>query len=865
MLRGQCGDSEFTAELESHIAMHTDDGVRAGLSPAEARRQALIRLGGAEQTRQAQRARRGLPVLESLLQDIRFGSRTLSKNPGFTAVAVLTLALGTGAASAVFTVAETALLRSWPARAPERLVRIIATTPQGEDGRFSYPDYQDLTAQSQTLEGILAYSRRGKTLQVGAESHLLLDDVVSPNYFSVLGIDAKSGRTFTDVSVKSSEKMVVISDSLWRRAFSADPALVGKQIQLTGQSYTVIGIAPPGFHGLERGVPTDLWLPAATESRGGELADRRDLDYEMLGRLRLDVTAERAHAELDTIGRHLAQAYPAIDKARNVGLISERERLREAFIPTLFLLTAVALVLLICCANVAGLILARADSRRKEIAVRLALGATRLRIIRQLLTESLLLAALGAALGLLLAVGLFKLQPALLPPSEFALGLDLHLDISAVVFTIAVSVLAVLVFGLIPALQASKASPLSEIKGEQQRTGHTARRCTARNALVVGEIALSAMLLTASGLVVRSLLSSLGIDLGFDNQKHLVFVDLSPDIAGYNVARSTDFFAQLETRAATLPGVRHAALAQRMLLTGSGGGAAKTVSIPGVELPQGQQNIPIKLNTVDSNFFRTMGTRLLQGREFTAEDNASVGNVVVISRTMANTYWPDQQMLGHRIVVEGKSCEVVGVVEDAKIIHVHERPEPYMYLPLAQWPRREATLILETAGNTRMLAEMMRGEILRLDRKVPFQMHTVHELMQQAFWSDRMAAGFVGTLGLLAVSLGAVGLYGVIAFVVNRRRREIGIRMALGAERRNVLRMVIGQGLALAVIGAGIGLAASLLAMHLLASMLYGIKPTDPVAFAGSSALVILVALAASWIPARRAASIDPMQALRTE
>jgi predicted permease len=848
------GEDDFAAELESHVAMHTEDGIRAGLSPEEARRQALIRLGGAEQTRQAYRERRGLPWLETLVKDLRFGVRMLAKNPGFTAVAVLTLALGIGATSTVFTVAEAALLRSWPAREPERLVKLNTISPQGPDSLFSYPDYQDLAGQSRTLEGIAAYARHVKILQVGTESQSLLDDIVSPNYFSVLGIEAQLGRTFTAAPGTKDEKTVVISDSLWRRAFGADPALVGKQIRLTGKSYTVLGIAPPGFHGLQRGVPSDLWIPAATELPSAEITDRKESDFELLGRLRPGVTAEQARAELDTLGKRLSQAYPAVDKARNIGLVSERERLREAWIMTLFVMTAVGLVLLICCANVAGLILARADARRKEIAVRLALGATRLRLISQLLTESLLL-----------AVGLFKLQPALLPPMEIAVGLDLHLDASVIAFTLAVSVLAVLIFGLTPALQASKVNSVAALKGEVHGAGRAARRPSVRTVLVVGQIALSVLLLTASGLLVRSLVSSRGIDLGFDRQKHLVFFDLSPDIAGYNTVHSTAFLEQVEARAAALPGVRHASLVQRVLLSDSGGEAMRRVSIPGVQLPQGQPNVPIMFNVVDSSYFQTMGTRLLQGRGFTAADSPTSAKAVVISQAMAKRFWPDKSALGQQIVSEGTVCEVIGVAENAKIIHVHEAPEPYMYFPLAQWPHGEATLILEAAGDTRPLVARMRSEIQGMDRNVPFQVRTLHSLMQQAYWSDQMGAGFVGTLGLLAIFVGTLGLYGVVAFVVNRRSQEIGIRMALGAERGDILRMVVGHGLKLAAIGTGAGLAASLLAMRLLATMLYGVKPTDPIAFAGSAALVILVALAASWIPARRAATIDPMKALRTE
>ena len=860
------GEGDFDAELEAHIAMHIEDGIRSGLTPAEARRQALIRLGGAEQTRQAVRERRSLQWIESLMQDIRFGLRMLYRNPAYTIIAVLTLALGIGANSAVFTVAQAALLRSWPAREPERLVKLNSTTPQGDGPDFSYPDYLDVSEQSRSLEGILAYSRRGKLLRIGAESQMVLDDLVSPNYFSVLGLDAELGRRFLAESRPGSAPGVVVSESLWRRVYNADPSLVGKQIALTGQSYTVLGIAPPRFQGLQRGIPTDLWIPITTEyHEGDEIAARDFRDFELLGRLRTGATEAEAQAELDMIGRRLAQTYPAIEKARGIALLSESARLREAMVPTLLLMTAVGLVLLICCGNVAGLILAHSDARQKEVAMRLALGARSLRVVRQLLTEGLLLALLGASLGLLLAVGLLRLQPALLPPAQVGLGLDLHLDGSVIAFTAVLAMLAVLVFGLAPAIQTSKMNFASALKGEELGTGRGVSRWTMRNALVLGEIAVSMVLVTASWFVMSSLLFSRAIPLGFDRQRHLIFFDLNPAIAGYDSKRSAVFLQQVEEKVAALQGVRHAALAQRVLLSDSGGGAQQRVSIPGVELPQGQSSIPIMYNAVDGSYFQTVGTRLLMGREFGAADSSSAGRVAIVSRAMAQRFWPGKDAVGRPIVVEGKTCQIVGVVEDAKINSVHESPEPYIYFPLAQAPKEYGTLIVDTEGDTRPMVARILGEIQRVDRNVPLDIRTLDYLMQQAFWADQISAGFVATLGLMGIFLGAVGLYGVIAYVVNRRRREIGIRIALGAERRNILRLVLGQGVTLAAIGTAIGLIASVMAVRLMSSMLYGIKPSDPAAFLGSAVLVILVAIAASWIPARRAASIDPMQALRTE
>jgi predicted permease len=803
--------------------------------------------------------------MSGLAQDLRYALRQLSKSPGFTFAVVLTLALGIGANVAIFSVVEAAMLRSWPAKEPQRLAKIVARTPQGRDEFFSYADYRDLREQGRSLDGVLAYSRHGKILRLGTTSRLVLDDLVSPDYFAVLGVDAQLGRTFPLEPHAGSEPAAVISDSLWHRDFNGDPSLVGKQIWLTDKSYTVIGIAPRQFHGLQPGVPTDVWLPVTTEYHRDELDDRSNHDFELLGRLRSGATPEQAQVELGVIGHRLAESYAAVDKARDITLVSERERLRDVVLPAVLVMAAVGLVLLICCANVAGLVLARSETRRPEIAVRLAIGAGRLRLVRQLLTESTLLALAGAGIGLFLAASLFALQPALMPPAEYELGLDLRLDGSVIAFTAVVSVLALIAFGLAPAIQASKYSLVPALKGEAPTGGRSLRRFAARNALVLGEIAVSVVLLTASGLLVRSLLYSRSLNLGFNRQKDLIFFDLSPGIAGYDAQRSLSYFAQVRERVAGLAGVKQVSFARRVLLSDSGGGAELRVSIPGVELPQGQPNIPIKFNVASLSYFRTMGTRLIEGRDFTTADSSSSSKVAVISQTMARRFWPAKDAIGEHIVVAGQDCRIIGVAEDVKINNIHEALEPYMYFPFSQRPDAEATIIVETARNPHIAAAGIRSEILSLDQRVLVRIRTMHYLMQQAFWQDQIGASFVAGLGVLGMFLAAIGLYGVIAYVVSRRQHEIGVRMALGAERRNVLRMVLGQALKITAVGAGLGLVASLGTMRLLSSLLYGVKPSDPLSLLGSSVVVILVAMVATYFPARRAAKVDPMVALRYE
>lgn len=858
IMHGRGADQEFEAELASHIEMHIDDAMRRGLSREEARREALIKLGGAEQTRQAYRERASLPWFENLQQDVRFGVRMLAKSPGFTAVAVLTLALGVGANSAVFTITETALLRSWPAHNPRRLVRIVSHTPQGIGYNLSFADYRDLSAQSQSLDSVLVWSRRAKSLRIGNSTHGILDDVVSRNYFRVLGRQPESGRDFSASPDGSNE--AIVSDALWRRIFHSDPELVGKQIDLTGHSYTVVGIGPPGFRGLQQGIPTDLWLPADGESDSSALADRKNREFEVLGRLRDGVSPEKAQSELATISARLASAHPESDKEQILTLISEPARLRQALIPTLILMATVGAVLLICCANVAGMLLARADKRRKEIAMRLALGASRQRLIRQLLTEGLLLTAAATALGLILAVGIFQLQSVLMPPAEFELGLDLHLDPMALVFTGFIALLSVVAFSLVPAFQSVGVDVLTELKADGQTGRGLLRRFTLRNAIVVTEIALSTVLLTASGLLVRSLAFSQKTNLGFDDRRQLLFFDLNPGIAGYNGTRSMQFFNQVQERISAIPGVVNAAMTRRVLLSDSGGGAEQRVSIPGVQLPQNQPNIPILFNAVGASYFNTVGTRILEGRAFTPSDNATSTHVVAISHNMAQQFWPGQDALGHVVKVVGKdSWQIVAVVEDAKINGIHEDPQPYMYFPLAQMPASWGTLVVQSTGNPADVTQQARTLIQMIDTNVPITIRTMDYLMEQAFWSDRISAGFASVIAALGLLLGAIGLYGVIATIVGRRSREIGIRLALGANRTDVLQLILASGLRLSLAGAAIGLLPSLALTRLLSSFLYGIAPYNLLAYATSTVIVVLVALAATWLPARRAASVDPM------
>ena len=804
------------------------------------------------------------PRMDGLLRDLRTGARALMRSPAFTLVAALSLAVGIGVNSAVFSVAEAALLRSWPAQAPWELAQISASRPPGGGEGISYPDYREISTQTTGFAGVVAYARHGALLQSGAGSQLWLDDLVSPNYFDVLGTPPERGRFFSASSLLASEPVVVVSDQFWRRAFDADPSLIGRPIILSGLSYTVLGIAPPHFRGLERAVPTDLWIPASVGEGPRSLEDRGYRDFQLLARLAPGVTPTQAGAQLNAVAGRLADSYPDVDKGRTLTLVSETERLNHAALGTALLLAAVGLVLLICSANVAGLMLARVEARRRELAVRLALGAAPGRLVRQLTVEASLLAAAGAALGLLLAHWLIQLQPALWPPAPFSLGYDLRLDGPVLLFTLGASIVAVLLFGLAPAVGASRLNLVSTLRGVDEVATGSIHRATLRRIVVTGEVALAVVLLTVAALFARSLLSARTLDLGFDASRPLVFFGVSPT-TNLNDAGRAAFFDDVEHQVSALPGVARASVARRMLLTGSGGGATRPVSIPGVALPDGQLSLAVKFNAVTPAYFQTIGTRILAGRGFTAADDTSGPRVVIVSQTMAQRFWAEGHAIGGSLIVGGRQATIVGVAEDAKINTVHEPPEPYLYVPLAQAPPGEATLIVLAAGDPQSLVAPVTSVIVRLAHLpsgVRVTVQTMPALRRLAFWSEQTAAAFVGTLGALGLLLAAVGLYTVIAFVVGQRRREIGIRLAIGADRADVLRLVLGDALKLGLTGTAIGLVLAVLSTRVLAGALNGIGPTDPVSFAASAVVAVTVALAASVVPAIRATRVRAVAVL---
>ncbi len=859
-------DEERARELASYLETETEENIARGMTREEASRAAHIKLGNAARIREEIYEMNSIGFLETLWQDLRYGARVLRKSPGFTIVAILTLALGIGANTTIFTVAEAYFLRPLPGSDPAQLVTFTSKTPEGQDDDFSLPELRDIAEESSAFSGILAHSGHAGFLEVHGNSRLIAVDVVSRNYFDVLGVHAIRGRTFAVSPGHLSERSIILSYAVWQDEFGRDSDLIGKNIVLTGKSYAVVGVAPRSFRGLRRFVPTDAWLPLDVWYGASETNSRSFRDFQLVGRLGTDADAAQAQAQLTAISSRLATAYPATNAGRTFRLISERERLRKAFVPSGFLLTVTGLVLLIACANVAGLLVAKSESRRREMAIRLAIGAGRWRLVRQLLTESVMLGGAGAALAVLFSAWLIRLQPAFLPPAPFQVGADLRIDAPVAVFTVVVALLAVLISGLTPAMAALKVNVVPALKSDGGRTAGRSGRHNLRSVFIIGEVALAVVLLSGAGLLLRSLLLTLHKNLGFNSREKLLLVDLAPGVAGLNPQQSSKYFEHISPEVAALPGVKDITFALRAPLGESGGGRTAPVSIPGVVFPQAQPTIDIKFNSVASGYFRIVGTTRLKGRSFSPSDTADAPKVVIVDETMARRFWPNGNAIGRTIEVHGTQFQVIGIVENAKINDVHELAEPYMYFPFSQMPDSEATLIVETTQAPSAVAPAVRSKLRSLNSGVPIvDMMTMSQLMQDALWNDRMAADLVAGLSALGMFLAAVGLYGMIAYLVTGRTHEIGIRMALGAQRGQILRLVVGQGLKLAAFGAGAGLLLALATTRLMASLLYGVSPRDPAALAVACLLALAVALAACYIPARRATGVDPVIALRHE
>ncbi|MFL6207312.1 MAG: ABC transporter permease [Pyrinomonadaceae bacterium] len=832
----------------------------------------------------------------TLWQDMKYGLRMLLRRPGFTVVAVLALALGIGANTAIFSLVYATLLRPLPVAAPERLVYLFTGPPDNPYNVASYPDYVDLRDQSQSFDGLIARGGITVSLRNGEQPAQVSGLVVSGNYFDVLGVHAARGRTFTAEEGQTPGKypVVVISHGLWQRMFGGDSNIVGRQVALNGQQFTIVGVAPQEFKGTESDRVNDIYVPMMMQSvvrppRGGysgemnpDLLNTRGNRWLLLvGRLKPGVTIEQAQAEITTVMHRQGEAHPDTNRGR-IGTLSfvsqgDPEQRGALVSAARLLLGVVGLVLLIACANVANLLLARATARRKEIAVRLALGAGRLRLVRQLLTESVLLALLGGGLGLLLAVWLTDLLAAVPPPpGVLPIRPEFSFDRRVLLFTCALSLLTGLVFGLVPALQASRPDLVSALKDESVPLDER-RRLNARSLLVIAQVALSLVLLVGAGLFLRSLQHAQAISTGFDANKILV-APLSVNLLRYTRPQGREFYRQTVERVRALPGVEAASVA-RLLPLGGGSStrglliAGQTNADTGVYRnengsPEDNPNT-ISVNTIGDSYFQTMGIALVRGRDFDARDAEDRPPVVIVNETFVRRHLAGQEPLGQRLSFRGAQgpwVEIVGVARDSKYRTLGENPTPFAYLPLAQNHETGVTLLVRTKGEPAALAGAVRREVQQLEPNLPLtDIEPVTQVIGEALYPARMGALLLTGFGLLAVVLAAVGLYGVMSFVVSRRTREIGIRIALGAQTGAVLRLVLGQSMALVAAGIVLGLIAATMATRVLASFLYGVGTRDAVTFTLAPLALLLVALLASYVPARRATKVDPVVALRHE
>ena len=811
--------------------------------------------------------------METLLQDLRYALRGLRRRPSFAAVVVLSLALGIGANTTIFSLLNALLLRPLSVEQPEQLAELYTIgSPANQYLSVSYPDYTYYRDNNTVFSGLAAHGLAQLSLSSDNQNEIIWGEIVSGNYFSVLGVKAFAGRTFSPEEDQAANALAVVSHGLWTRRFGSASDVIGKTITLNGHGFTVVGIAPKEFKGTIVGLSPDIWVPLTMQAQakpGLDLLNKRDARaLFVIGRLKPGVQLKQAESSMKVLAAQLEQSYQETNKGIGIVLLPANSlppQFRTAVAGImLFLLTVATLVLLVACANVANLLLARAVGRRKEIAVRLAIGAVRGRLIRQLLTESILLSLLGGMVGLLIAFVATRLILAFKPPLPVQIALDLSLDVRVLVFTLLMSILTGVVFGLAPALQASRPNLVPALKDESTGRGHKKSRLL--NALVTTQVALSFVLLIGAGLLIRNLQYAQTSDPGFD-VKNTFAVTIDLHIQGYSETQGRSFYGRLVDGAEALPGVESATLTSQIPLGLEFREA--DVLIEGYQPPVDKEKLEIAFNVVGARYFQTLGIPLLEGRDFGKQDVVGAVPVAIINQTMANRFWPAADPSAMRFSMKGSAgpyLQVVGVVKDSKYRTVGESPRLFIYLPSNQLYEGYMTLLARTTGDPRGALSAARAQVRSMDANLPLvEAKTLTEHVAGSLLPQRIGATLLGIFGLLGLTLAAGGIYGTVAYSVAQRSREIGIRVALGAQRRHVFTLIVSQALKLTLFGVGIGLVAAFALSRVMSNLLYGVTATDPITFVSVSLLLIGVALAASSVPALKAARIDPLVALRSE
>src|SRR5919197_963273 len=880
VVRPHRSEAGLAREIAAHLVLIEDDATRRGMTAEDARIVARRTFGGVELAKDRHRDARSFRWLDDAKRDLRHAGRLLRRDPLFTMTAVLSLAIGIGATTTIFTLAKALLLQP-PAGVvePHRLVDVGSSRIRGSFGASSYPNYLDIRERATTLDGVYAYSRFPQAMSLGVSADVGTESVVASgvtvNYFTVLGAVPAAGRLFStaDSERQGASPVVVLSHRFWTRRLNKDPTVVGRTVTLNSHPFTVVGIASEGFHGT--GVRAlDIWVPmnmvAAVTSRGAAMLTDRAFDWLLIGgRLRLGMSVSQAAAEVDVIGRTLEREYPDQNRGTRLRLMAASPVPGNggpivAFLALLFVI--VSFVLIIACANVAGLLLARAAARRQEMALRVAIGAGRARLVRQLLTETVVLFVLGGATGLLLTRAMMSLLVSLLPTLPFPVDLSLSLDTRVVAFTGGLSLMSALLSGLAPALQASKADVLSGLRNDPGLVG----RLRLRHAFVIGQVALSIVLIIGAGLFMRALQRAASIDPGFDpHGVELSSLDLAQ--AGYTKTTGPLFARELVDRIRTLTDVQSATMA-----SGVPGGfevRREALTVPGIPPPSGRFFV-VDWNVVEPGYFATLRTPIAAGRDFTLDDRGGTQPVAIVSESVARQFWPGEDAVGKSLLQPTPSPQgptdpmrtllVIGVARNVQSSSLLDGlARPCVYVPLQQQYVSSLTIVARTTHGHR-IADEIRALLASMNPNLPIvTAQTLEDSVALGLAPQRVAASVSGSLGIIGLMLAGIGIYGVTAYSVARRKREIGIRIALGARRPDIISMVLGEGLTLTLIGSAIGLIVAAAISRVLEGFLFGIPAIDPVTFAWTTVLFVVIGLTACCVPVRRATRIDPTQALR--
>ena len=882
-------DAQLDSELRFHVEHQTADNIAAGMNPDEARRRALAQFGGLEYIKEETRDARGTHFIESLLQDIRFALRMLRKSPGFTAVAILTLALGIGANTAIFSLIEAVMLRMLPVQNPQQLVQIKVKSPRSQDPGSSVttPIWEQVRDHQDVFAGVFAWSPRTFDLADGGEENDINGIYASGDYFNVLGVRPAAGRLLTTSDdVRGCSGVVVLSYGFWQERYAGAQSAVGASIRLNGHYFPIVGVSHRGFSGTDVGTPFEVAIPICAAAILGRSLDVRDAWWlSMIGRLKPGANIAQAQARMKVLSPTLFGAVVPQDwsaksqdifrndtfvlNAASTGSTSS-DGVREQYSqPLEILMFVVGLVLLIACANIASLLLARSAARQKEIAVRLSLGASRARLIRQVLTESIVLSGAGAILGVFFARWGSALLVRFVSTDQSQVFLDLKMDGRVLAFTIGIAVLCGLLFGILPAFRATRVSASSAMKeGQSQHAGGGSQSAAARW-IVAAQVALSLILLIGTGLFIRTFANLMTLNAGFD-PNNVLLIDANVRRAGLPEPALVPLYSQMLAKLQALPGVVSAS--QCLLYPLSSGDEWNfEASVPGYQPPNGVEP-RVYLNWVTPGYFSTMRTPLLEGRVFAARDSANSTPVVVINQLLAKTYFRGQDPIGKHIQLGGmeigdKPLEIIGVVQNAKRDSLDQDFLSTAYVPLAQIHsiREDTTFEIRTATTPGALIPAVRHAMASINKSASLQFSTLKQQADDSVLQERLLAALSGFFGGLALLLTAIGLYGVIAYMVTQRTHEIGMRMALGAQRTSILRLVLRDALIVLSVGVAAGLLGAMWGTRLVQQLLYGVKPTDPWSIALAVAALVCIALIASYIPARRAMKVDPIVALRYE